>query len=107
MPGALYLHIPFCPKVCPYCDFHKMRRSDLLVAAYLKRLRAEALELHAEFPGALDTVYFGGGTPSHLTDDELKHVVETLGRTWGFPGRVETTLEADPLTFDRGPLTDL
>ena len=72
-----------------------------MVASYLKRLRTEALDLHAEFPGALDTVYFGGGTPSHLTDDELALVVETLQKTWGFPGLHETTLEADPLTFDR------
>ena len=103
-PRALYLHVPFCPKICPYCDFHKMRRSEGLVAAYLKRLRTEALDLHAEFPGALDTVYFGGGTPSHLTDDELAFVVETLQKTWGFPGLHETTLEADPLTFDKARL---
>lgn len=105
MPRALYLHVPFCPKICPYCDFHKMRRSEGLVAAYLKRLREEARALHAEFPGALDTLYFGGGTPSYLKDDELASVVETLRQTWGFPGRVETTLEADPLTFDEARLT--
>ncbi len=104
MPRALYLHVPFCPKVCPYCDFHKMRRSEGLVAAYLKRLRSEAGALYAEFPGELDTVYFGGGTPSHLKDDELAFVVETLRRTWGFPGKLETTLEADPLTFDKARL---
>jgi len=104
VPRSLYLHVPFCPKICPYCDFHKMRRSEGLVAAYLKRLRAEALDLYAEFPDALDTVYFGGGTPSHLKDDELTFVVETLRETWGFPALQETTLEADPLTFDRARL---
>ena len=61
-----------------------MRRNEGLVTAYLKRLRTEASELHAEFPGALDTVYFGGGTPSHLTDDELAFVVEALQDIWGF-----------------------
>ncbi len=104
MPRSLYLHVPFCPHICPYCDFHKMRRSSGLVAAYLKRLREEAEALHAEFPGILDTVYFGGGTPSHLEDDELAFVVETLQQTWGFPALQETTLEADPLTFDRARL---
>lgn len=78
-----------------------MRRSGGLVAAYLERLRTEALALYTEFPGVLDTVYFGGGTPSHLTDDELAFVVGTLRETWGFPGLHETTLEADPLTFDQ------
>ena len=105
MPRSLYLHVPFCPKICPYCDFHKMRRGGGgLVAAYLERLRQEAKALHAEFPGELDTVYFGGGTPSHLTDDELRVVVGTLEQTWGFPARQETTLEADPATFDKARL---
>jgi putative oxygen-independent coproporphyrinogen III oxidase len=104
MPRSLYLHVPFCPKICPYCDFHKMRRSEGLVAAYLGRLKEEAQALYAEFPYALDTVYFGGGTPSHLRDDELGFVVETLRQTWGFPGVQETTLEADPLTFDKARL---
>ena len=81
-----------------------MRRSSGLVAAYLGRLREEAEALHAEFPSTLDTVYFGGGTPSHLEDDELAFVVETLRQTWGFPGVQETTLEADPLTFDKARL---
>ena len=100
MPRALYLHVPFCPKICPYCDFHKMRRDEGLVAAYLRRLEGEALALYGEFPGALDTIYFGGGTPSHLTDKELETIVGIFQKTWGWPARLETTLEADPLTFD-------
>lgn len=101
MVRALYLHVPFCPKICPYCDFHKMRRHEGLVAAYLDRLDEEARELHAQYPGELDTIYFGGGTPSHLEDHELQRVFAVLADTWGFPARLETTLEADPLTFDR------
>ena len=101
MVRALYLHIPFCPAICPYCDFHKMRRHEGLVAAYLERLEREARALHAEHRGALDTIYLGGGTPSHLEDHELERIFEVLGTTWGWPARVETTLEADPLTFDR------
>ena len=104
IPKALYLHVPFCPKVCPYCDFHKMHRNEDLVAAYLERLEHEAKALHAQFPAELDTIYLGGGTPSHLTDDELARVVDILKNTWGFPAQVETTLEADPLTFDKARL---
>ena len=70
MPRALYLHVPFCPVVCPYCDFHKMRRHEGLVARYLDRLEEEAEAWHERHPGPLDTVYFGGGTPSHLADHE-------------------------------------
>ena len=104
MPHSLYLHVPFCPKICPYCDFHKMRRDEGLVAAYLGRLEQEALTLYEEFPGPLETIYLGGGTPSHLTDEELATVVGIFQKTWGWPARLETTLEADPLTFDAARL---
>ena len=103
-PRSLYLHVPFCPKICPYCDFHKMRRSEGLVTAYLTHLVEEAKTRYEEFPGELDTIYWGGGTPSHLSDEEVKKVVRTFEQTWGFPGQLETTLEADPLTFDEARL---
>ncbi|MBS3966046.1 MAG: radical SAM family heme chaperone HemW [Truepera sp.] len=107
MPRALYLHVPFCPSICPYCDFHKMKRQEGLVAAYLRRLKQEAAASYEAFPGPLDTIYFGGGTPSHLTDAELAAIVAIFTRTWGWPGRLETTLEADPLTFDAARLKTL
>ena len=99
MARSIYLHVPFCPHICPYCDFHKMRRNEGLVARYLDRLEQEALAQAERHPGRPDTVYFGGGTPSHLSDAELERVVAVLDRDFGFPGRLETTLEADPLTF--------
>jgi putative oxygen-independent coproporphyrinogen III oxidase len=99
-PGSLYLHVPFCPQVCPYCDFHKMRRHEGLVAAYLTRIEAEAAELAARWPGPLRTLYLGGGTPSHLDDAELARVLGAVRRGWDGLGALETTLEADPGTFD-------
>jgi putative oxygen-independent coproporphyrinogen III oxidase len=99
--ASLYLHVPFCPHICPYCDFHKMKRNEGLVEAYLERLAGEANERYQDFPVQLDTIYFGGGTPSHLSDKELARVTETLHKTWGFPAKLETTLEADPLTFNK------
>jgi coproporphyrinogen III oxidase-like Fe-S oxidoreductase len=100
-PRALYLHVPFCPQVCPYCDFHKMRRAPGLVAAYVARVVEEAAELAERWPGPLDTLYLGGGTPSHLDDDELDALLGAVALGWGGLGRLETTLEADPRTFDR------
>lgn len=100
-PRALYLHVPFCPQVCPYCDFHKMRRAAGLVEAYVARIVDEAAATAARWPGPLATVYLGGGTPSHLTDAELDAVLGAIAGGWGGLGAVETTLEADPLTFDR------
>ncbi len=101
MVRHLYLHVPFCPSICPYCDFHKMLRHEGLVARYLARLETEAVEVAERHGGSrLATVYLGGGTPSHLSDAELQRVFALLGRHWGGPGVEETTLEADPLTFD-------
>lgn len=97
---ALYLHVPFCPSICPYCDFHKMLRDERLVRRFLDRLEREADELAERYTGPFDTIYLGGGTPSHLSDQELARVTAMLERHWGFPARLETTLEADPLTFD-------
>ncbi|HET8986827.1 MAG TPA: radical SAM family heme chaperone HemW [Trueperaceae bacterium] len=97
---ALYLHVPFCPSVCPYCDFHKMLRHEGLVARYLDRLEQEIDEAARLYPGPLTTVYLGGGTPSHLRDDELSRLLGAIDAAWGRESRLETTLEADPLTFD-------
>jgi putative oxygen-independent coproporphyrinogen III oxidase len=78
-----------------------MRRNDGLVEAYLERLGQEAVERYQDFPVELETLYFGGGTPSHLTDKELTQIVRLLEKTWRFPAKSETTLEADPLTFNK------
>ncbi len=99
-PRALYVHVPFCPQICPYCDFHKMRRSAGLVEAYVARVVAEAAAAAARWPGPLATVYLGGGTPSHLSDPELDAVLAAVRRGWSGLGADETTLEADPNTFD-------
>lgn len=103
-PRALYVHVPFCPQVCPYCDFHKMLRTQGLVEAYVARVVEEAAALAARWPGDLTTVYLGGGTPSHLSDDELDTVLASIRTGWGGLGTTETTLEADPLTFDAARL---
>lgn len=98
-PAALYLHVPFCPSICPYCDFHKMKRHNPLVGRYLDRLDAESAALAERFPGALRTVYLGGGTPSMLEDAELERIFAVLQRDWQLSRAEEVTLEADPLTF--------
>lgn len=82
-----------------------MLRNEALVARYLDRLQDEAAEVSARYPGPLATLYLGGGTPSHLTDEELGRVFTALRSGWGETvGRDETTLEADPLTFDESRL---
>jgi oxygen-independent coproporphyrinogen-3 oxidase len=81
-----------------------MRRDERLVERYLDRLEAEIAEAGARWGGPLATVYLGGGTPSHLGDGELARVFAALDRAFGLPAARETTLEADPLTFDAARL---
>ncbi|HGY09614.1 MAG TPA: radical SAM family heme chaperone HemW [Oceanithermus profundus] len=101
----LYLHVPFCPTICPYCDFHVVRRGPGLVERYLERLEAEAAELYARRPGALDTLYLGGGTPSYLRDRELARLFTAL--PWPLAPDAEVTLEANPGTLNPARLEHL
>jgi len=93
----LYLHVPFCPTICPYCDFHVVRRGPGLVERYLERLEVEAGELFEHHPGPLATLYLGGGTPSYLRDRELERLFAAL--PWTLAPDAEVTLEANPGTL--------
>jgi len=93
---SLYVHVPFCPTICPYCDFHVVRRTPGAVEAYLDRLAAEARALAGRV-GPLTTLYYGGGTPSYLRLHELRRLLD-LGLPLA-PG-AEVTLEANPGTLN-------
>ncbi|WP_370657312.1 coproporphyrinogen-III oxidase family protein [Deinococcus sp. KNUC1210] len=92
-----YIHVPFCPSICPYCDFHVLERRGDQVARYLTRLDEEARELGQRYDVQLETLYLGGGTPSFLRDDEMKALVASLRAHLGW-GSVENTLEVNPGT---------
>lgn len=93
----LYVHVPFCPTICPYCDFHVLTRRAGLVERYLERIETEAARLAADYAVDLDTVYLGGGTPSFLREPELEALVGSVRRHLGW-GRLENTLEVNPGT---------
>ncbi|WP_135257718.1 radical SAM family heme chaperone HemW [Thermus caldilimi] len=97
--ASLYVHVPFCPTLCPYCDFHVVRRAPGWVEAYLGRLREEAQGLHLSYPEPLATLYLGGGTPSFLRDRELVALFQAL--PWRLERGAEVTLEANPGTLNR------
>jgi len=98
----LYVHVPFCPTICPYCDFHVVRRGKGLVESYLDRLEREAAELYENYPGPLETLYVGGGTPSYLRDAELERLFTIL--PWRLATGAEVTLEVNPGTVNRARL---
>ncbi|WP_407569386.1 coproporphyrinogen-III oxidase family protein [Deinococcus altitudinis] len=92
-----YIHVPFCPSICPYCDFHVLERRGDLVERYLARIEQEAEALAGRYDLALDTLYLGGGTPSFLRPSEMETLVASLRRHIGW-GRLENTLEVNPGT---------
>ncbi|MDQ6883282.1 MAG: radical SAM family heme chaperone HemW [Candidatus Dormibacteraeota bacterium] len=93
---SLYLHIPFCTWVCKYCDFNAYAVLEGLVPAYVEALAHEIDRMAAQVPiGPLDTVFVGGGTPSLLTGEQAKLLMNRVRKIGLQPG-AEVTLEANP-----------
>jgi oxygen-independent coproporphyrinogen-3 oxidase len=104
---GVYLHVPFCERICPYCDFPVVAARPLTAAdeeRYVAALLAELRARRAAFSGrSLATIYFGGGTPSLLAPESLARLV--AGVREAFVGEpAEITLEANPSTTERGRL---
>ncbi|MBP7677428.1 MAG: radical SAM family heme chaperone HemW [Thermoanaerobaculia bacterium] len=93
-PGA-YVHVPYCAHRCAYCSFVAVT-GRATEQEYFDAVVAEIGARAGEVPGPLDTVYFGGGTPSFADPQSLDRVVETLRRAWGIEPEAEVTAEANP-----------
>ena len=97
--SGLYIHIPFCRKACTYCNFHfttgQRYKNDFI--QYLKR---EYDARQQEWPGAWETLYFGGGTPSLLSTAQLGDLMEHIRQTVGIENDAEITLEVNPEDVD-------
>jgi oxygen-independent coproporphyrinogen-3 oxidase len=98
----LYTHIPFCPKKCSYCAFVTHVGSLKLMEPYLRAVVGEAEQVAGRHAGIqpLDTVYFGGGTPSLMSPDQVAGVLTSFDRLFGLSGDCEISLEAHPSTVD-------
>jgi oxygen-independent coproporphyrinogen-3 oxidase len=97
-PLGLYVHVPFCRRKCAYCDFYSVTHLERR-EAYLKALSREIGLRQA--PGrAVDTVFFGGGTPSLLTPRQVEAVLADLAGGFAMSPLAEITLEANPGTVD-------
>lgn len=94
--AGIYLHIPFCKQACTYCNFHfttSLRYKDDVVQALVKEIELQHLFLEGE---EVNTIYFGGGTPSLLTVDDLRLLMETIHKYFKIDAGGEVTLEANP-----------
>jgi len=98
--GGLYIHVPFCKKKCPYCDFSSIPYSKEAEAKYVKRLLGELKEkkrLFAKEPYHVKTLYVGGGTPSVLSLESITKIVEAVKEAFFREGPpVEATIECNP-----------
>ncbi|WP_338356548.1 radical SAM family heme chaperone HemW [Yeosuana marina] len=94
--SGIYIHIPFCKQACHYCDFHfstSLKKKDELVDALIRELELRIDELKTQ---TVETIYFGGGTPSLLTIDELALIIQTIYTNYSVATNPEITLEANP-----------
>ena len=98
---GVYVHWPFCQAKCPYCDFNSHVVDDVNQAVWADAFESEITRVHEDMPDAtLDTVFFGGGTPSLMTPDTVDRVLRKLRATWPASNDLEITLEANPTSVE-------
>jgi oxygen-independent coproporphyrinogen III oxidase len=101
--SGIYIHIPFCKQACHYCDFHfstSMKKKDEMILALAYEIKTRKNEFENEI---VETIYFGGGTPSILQIADIRFLIETIYDNYSIIANPEITLEANPddLTEDR------
>jgi putative oxygen-independent coproporphyrinogen III oxidase len=103
-PLSLYVHMPWCVRKCPYCDFNSHRAPDIVPQReYIKSL-LDDLELDSQYAAdrSLISIFFGGGTPSLFAPDEIAVFLDGARERIKFANDVEISLEANPGTIERG-----
>ena len=94
---GLYIHIPFCAKKCDYCDFYSLSGAESRMDAYVQALEAQLLELAPRANlHTVDSVYFGGGTPTFLGTKRLIRLLKAIQKKYRVAKDAEVTLEANP-----------
>ena len=102
---GLYIHVPFCAQKCYYCDFNSYKINSNQKKEYLINIEREMKFYKGEFKDkCFDTVFFGGGTPSILTVDELKELVNNINENFNIKNDAEITIECNPGTINREKL---
>ncbi len=93
--SSIYVHIPFCKQACTYCDFH-FSTNQALRSKLVRSLLQEIEQRSEELSGPVESVYFGGGSPSILSQEELASIFEKLHATFDLAQVKEVTLESNP-----------
>lgn len=96
-PAGIYIHIPFCRHICPYCDFNTYRGLEALIPRYVE---AVVRDIASHERMAAQTVYFGGGTPSLLAPEQIGRILDACRAAFDLDADAEITLEANPNGVD-------
>src|SRR6185312_1517224 len=105
--AGIYIHIPFCKQACHYCDFHfstSFAHKEDLLQALIKEIRMQKDYLSSE---TIETIYFGGGTPSLLKAEEINTILDSITNTHAVSFNAEITLEANPDDLDNKQVQSL
>lgn len=104
---GLYIHVPFCLKKCPYCDFYSVKLENDLLYGYIKALKNEITKWGKNLksssnPKIIDTIYFGGGTPNLLGVKNISQILDLIREKFNVKNEkdLEVTLEVNPTKFD-------
>jgi len=105
--AGIYIHIPFCKQACHYCDFHfstSLTHKKELLKALQQEIRLQKDSLNSE---TIETIYFGGGTPSLLEGEEISQLINTITDLHSVSSNAEITLEANPDDLDLKKIKEL
>ena len=105
--SGIYIHIPFCKQACHYCDFHfstSLKKKEEMVLAIAKEIAIRKNEVDNVI---IETIYFGGGTPSVLTIDDIKLLIDTVYKNYKVVANPEITIEANPDDLDNEAIVQL
>jgi oxygen-independent coproporphyrinogen III oxidase len=108
-PAGLYVHVPFCSHICPYCDFNTYAGQEGLIPRYVDALATE-IRMMADVSGSTGpapTLFFGGGTPSLLSPEQVRRIIDQSRHSFGLRDDAEITVEANPENLDPAYLTEL
>ena len=105
--SGIYIHIPFCKQACHYCDFHfstSLNNKDTFLSSLKKEIELQKNYLEGK---VVNTVYFGGGTPSLLSQKEILEIFDHLNDHFDIAADAEITLEANPDDLTKEKLVEL
>ncbi len=104
-PIGLYVHIPFCLRKCNYCDFCSFKIDDIAWQERYIDILCSEIESYKEKEIIVDSIFFGGGTPSLLSEDQFSRIVNIIRKSFLISPDTEFTIEANPKTLTREKLT--